>query len=154
MRSSITETRRIVLRAMAIILAPALSACAPESGSADANQVLDFEALSATLLARMDLQPGERVLLVGEGGSRWDAIVPLLREGGRRHSPDGLPPSRIGWRLLRAERITLASSWQSLSACPQRATEDIETGECHGSSSGGWSGCLPSTNSPSFLALS
>lgn len=69
---------------MAIILVPALSACAPESGSdADANQVLDFEALSATLLARMDLQPGERVLLVGEGGSRWDAIVPLLRAGVR-----------------------------------------------------------------------
>ena len=31
----------------------------------------------------MDLQPGERVLLVGEGGSRWDAIVPLLRAGVR-----------------------------------------------------------------------
>ena len=29
----------------------------------------------------MDLQPGERVLLVAEGGSRWDAIVPLLRTG-------------------------------------------------------------------------
>ena len=84
MRDSITTRRLIVLRAMAIFLIHALSACAPEGGSdADAGggEGLDFEALSATLLARMDLQPGERVLLVGEGGSRWDAMVPLLRAG-------------------------------------------------------------------------
>ena len=82
MRDSITTRRPIVLRAMAIFLIHALSACAPEGGSdADAGEGLDFEALSATLLARMDLQPGERVLLVGEGGSRWDAMVPLLRAG-------------------------------------------------------------------------
>ena len=69
---------------MAILLIPALSACAPESGSGDGDDdVLDFEALSANLLERMDLQPGERVLLVGEGGSRWDAIMPLLRAGVR-----------------------------------------------------------------------
>ena len=70
--------------AMAIFLIPALSACAPEGGrDAATSEVLDFEALSASLLARMDLQPGERVLLVGESGSRWDAIVPLLRAGVR-----------------------------------------------------------------------
>ena len=69
---------------MAIFLISALSACAPEGdGDPAAGEVLDFEALSASLLARMDLQPGERVLLVGEGGSRWDAIVPLLRAGVR-----------------------------------------------------------------------
>ena len=69
---------------MAMFLIPALSACAPEGGgSAGAREILDFEALSANLLARMDLQLGERVLLVGEGGSRWDAIVPLLRAGVR-----------------------------------------------------------------------
>ncbi len=69
---------------MAMFLIPALSACAPEGGGgAAAGDVLDFEALSANLLARMDLQPGERVLLVGEGGGRWDAIVPLLRAGVR-----------------------------------------------------------------------
>ena len=84
MRISITNLRRIVLRAMPVILVHALSGCAPEGSSdADAGEGLDFEALSATLLARMDLQPGERVLLVGEGGSRWDAIVPLLRAGVR-----------------------------------------------------------------------
>ena len=84
MRNSIMDRHRIVPCAMAILLVHALSACAPE-GDRDAGggEVLDFEALSASILARMDLQPGERVLLVGEGGSRWDAIVPLLRAGVR-----------------------------------------------------------------------
>ena len=69
---------------MAMFLIHALSACAPEGGGGGAgSEVLDYEALSTNLLARMDLQPGERVLLVGEGGSRWDAIVPLLRAGVR-----------------------------------------------------------------------
>ena len=74
---------------MAIFLIPALSACGPEGGSeagggeVGGGEVLDFEALSANLLARMDLQPGERVLLVGEDGDRWDAIMPLLRAGVR-----------------------------------------------------------------------
>ena len=69
---------------MAMFLIHALSACAPEGGGGAAgSEVLDYEALSTNLLARMDLQPGERVLLVGEGGSRWDAIVPLLRAGVR-----------------------------------------------------------------------
>ncbi len=87
MRSSITGCRRIVSSAMAIFVIHALSACAPEGGSdaggGGTSEGLDFEALSETLLARMDLQPGERVLLVGEGGSRWDAIIPLLRAGVR-----------------------------------------------------------------------
>lgn len=75
--------------AMAMFVIPALSACAPEGGSdpgtsdPGGGQVLDFEALSATLLARMDLQPGERILLVGASGTRWDPIVPLLRAGVR-----------------------------------------------------------------------
>lgn len=83
---------------MALFLISTLSACAPEGGSGARGgdpggdldgsdpgdgEVLDFEALSATLLARMNLEPGERVLLVGEGGSRWDAVVPLLRAGVR-----------------------------------------------------------------------
>ncbi len=84
MRDSIIGRHRIVSCAMAILLVHALLACAPEGGGdAGGGEVLDFEALSASLLARMDLQPGERVLLVGEGGSRWDAIVPLLRAGVR-----------------------------------------------------------------------
>ena len=84
MRDSIMLRHRIVPRAMAIFLIPVLAACAPGDGrDTAAGEALDFEALSASILARMDLQPGERVLLVGEGGSRWDAIVPLLRAGVR-----------------------------------------------------------------------
>ena len=84
MRNSITDRRGVVLCAMAIFLIHALPACAPEGGSdADGGEVVDFEALSATLLARLDLRPGERVLLVGASGSRWDAIMPLLRAGVR-----------------------------------------------------------------------
>ena len=84
MRDSIMLRHRIVPRAIAIFLIPVLAVCAPGDGrDAAAGEALDFEALSASILARMDLQPGERVLLVGEGGSRWDAIVPLLRAGVR-----------------------------------------------------------------------
>ncbi len=84
MRDSIIDRHRIVSRAMAIFVIAALSACAPGDGrDAATGEALDFEALSASLLARIDLQPGERVLLVGEGGTRWDAIVPLLRAGVR-----------------------------------------------------------------------
>ncbi len=73
------------LAALAIGLSFALAACGPEregGGAAmtGAAPTLDFEAISAMLIGRMDLQPGERVLLVGQPGSRWDAIVPLLRE--------------------------------------------------------------------------
>ena len=69
----------------------ALAACAPDAArdpgdaaeaAADTGAGLDFGAISAMLLERMDLQPGERVLLVvGQGGGRWDALVPLLRGG-------------------------------------------------------------------------
>lgn len=71
----------------------ALAACSPDAArdsgeaaeTAPGEEVaagLDFGAISATLLERMDLQPSERVLLVvGQGGGRWDALVPLLRAG-------------------------------------------------------------------------
>jgi len=88
---------------MAMFLIPALSACAPEGGGgAGAREILDFEALSANLLARMDLQPGERVLLVGEGGSRWDAIVPLLRAGVRAAGGVDLGAVDVRGAVLRA----------------------------------------------------
>ncbi|MYI07548.1 MAG: hypothetical protein F4059_09605, partial [Gemmatimonadetes bacterium] len=82
-----------LLAALAIGLSFALAACAPEmeGSGADSDEegvavtgaapTLDFEAISAMLIARMDPQPGERVLLVGQPGGRWDAIIPLLREG-------------------------------------------------------------------------
>lgn len=85
--------RPIPLATLPIVPLVALAACSPDgardSGDADeavtAAEVaagLDFGAISAMLLERMDLQPGERVLLVaGQGGGRWDALVPLLRAG-------------------------------------------------------------------------
>ena len=71
----------------------ALAACSPDAArdsgeaaetapGAEVAAGLDFGAVSAMLLERMDLQPGERVLVVaGQGGGRWDALVPLLRAG-------------------------------------------------------------------------
>lgn len=75
-----------------LLLSAASWACAPgdigdagESARADAEGAdipgLDLEAIADMLIERMDLQIGERVLLVGLGGTRWDALVPLLRDG-------------------------------------------------------------------------
>ena len=73
---------------LSILLLAASWACAPgdaadtgaDTGAADVAG-LDFEAIAGMLIERMDLQPGENVLLVGQGGARWDALVPLLRDG-------------------------------------------------------------------------
>ena len=59
-------------------------ACAPESGAGpepSAEGALDIAAIAATVLERAGLQPGERVLLLGQPGSRWDPILPLLSQG-------------------------------------------------------------------------
>ena len=134
MRISITNRRRIVLRVMAVILVHALSACAPEGSSdADAGEVLDFEALSATLLARMDLQPGERVLLVGEGGSRWDAIVPLLRAGVRAAGGVDLGAVDVRGAVLGADERADPSAGRpaefaaALGTAPEGWTEPLAT---------------------------
>lgn len=68
-----------------VLLAAVLlvTACAgePESTQAvDASSTIDFPAVTQVLLDRLDLQAGERVLLVGVPG-RFDPIVPLLRAG-------------------------------------------------------------------------
>ncbi|MYC90452.1 MAG: hypothetical protein F4X15_03190 [Gemmatimonadetes bacterium] len=79
-------SRRLALSCCLSLIA-ASWACAPESAddaqaaTPAAEPGLDLEAVAGMLVARMDLQPGERVLLVGQGGGRWDALVPLLREG-------------------------------------------------------------------------
>ena len=72
---------------LALAAGAALAACAPDPGEGEgdgagdgASAGLDLGAISELLLGRMDLQPGETVLLVGLSG-RWDPIVPLLREG-------------------------------------------------------------------------
>jgi len=81
-------SRRLALSCcLSLIVLAASWACAPESAddaqaaTPAAEPGLDLEAVAGMLVARMDLQPGERVLLVGQGGGRWDALVPLLREG-------------------------------------------------------------------------
>lgn len=59
-------------------------ACAPESGDGPeppAAELPDIPAIAATMLERAGLQPGERVLLLGQPGSRWDPILPLLSQG-------------------------------------------------------------------------
>lgn len=59
-------------------------ACAPESGDGpepSAEGTLDIPAIAAIVLERAGLQPGERVLLLGQPGSRWDPILPLLSQG-------------------------------------------------------------------------
>jgi len=60
---------------------PAAEGGATQDVSAhDATTALEFEGLASVLLGRLDLQPGERVLLVGVPG-RFDALVPHLRRG-------------------------------------------------------------------------
>lgn len=62
----------------------AAGGCGPESGDsagASAHEALDFPAIAAALLERAAPQPGERVLLLGQAGTRWDPIVPLLSGG-------------------------------------------------------------------------
>ncbi|MYE16928.1 MAG: hypothetical protein F4Y07_10660 [Gemmatimonadetes bacterium] len=81
-------SRRLALpRCLLLLVLAASWACAPESAEdapaapPAAEPGLDLEAIAGMLVERMHLQPGERVLLVGQGGGRWDALVPLLREG-------------------------------------------------------------------------
>lgn len=62
----------------------AAGACAPEPAEvaeAETEGVLDFPAIAAAMLDRAALQPGERVLLLGQPGTRWDAVLPLLSAG-------------------------------------------------------------------------
>lgn len=80
--------RRVLSSCLSIPLLVTSWACAPgdagESAAADADGArtpgLDFEAIAGMLVERMDLQPGERFLVVGRRDTRWDALVPLLRE--------------------------------------------------------------------------
>ena len=81
----LAPSRCLALFVVGLLAAAASWGCAPESAedapaASDAPGV-DFGAIAAMLVERMDLQPGERVLLVGRGGGRWDSVVPLLREG-------------------------------------------------------------------------
>ncbi len=74
------------IRRLPLLIAAALLGCAPETAdeapAAPSGEApgLDMEAIADMLVERMDLQPGERVLLVGRGGDRWDQVLPIVRE--------------------------------------------------------------------------
>ena len=76
--------RRAAARFLLIPSLVGLTACAAETDSvadvATATEMIDFQAVANGLLGRLDLQPAERVLLVGIPG-RFDPVVPLLRAG-------------------------------------------------------------------------
>ena len=77
-----------ILSAVLVTLIPFLHACgdeaAPNAGSTDASTeastAIEFQQVADVLLARLDLQANERVLLVGRPG-RFDPLMPLLRSG-------------------------------------------------------------------------
>ena len=74
--------------ALLVALTPFLQSCgdeaAPNAGSTDASTeastAIEFQQVADVLLARLDLQANERVLLVGRPG-RFDPLMPLLRSG-------------------------------------------------------------------------
>jgi hypothetical protein len=73
----------------------------PASGAADVPgpravvDELDFGLMADVLLERLDLQPEERVLLVGSPG-RFNPLVPLLREGVAAAAADDLGAWSVG----------------------------------------------------------
>jgi leucyl aminopeptidase (aminopeptidase T) len=79
-------TRKRSLFAPFMVFVAALAAgCDSSSGdggqpSPVGGEGIDFPRVAEILLERLDLQPGERVLLVGLPG-RFDPLFPLLREG-------------------------------------------------------------------------
>ena len=77
-----------IVSATLVAVTPLLHACGgaatSSGGVADApstsSATIDFQQVADVLLARLDLQPNERVLLVGLPG-RFDPLMPLLRTG-------------------------------------------------------------------------
>ncbi|MDH3224507.1 MAG: aminopeptidase [Gemmatimonadota bacterium] len=68
---------------LAVCILTGCEGSTPEQGdlpAAESGSVPDYEAIANLLLARMDLQPGEQVLLVAQAG-RWDPLLPLLQSG-------------------------------------------------------------------------
>lgn len=83
--------RRALAPVLALALAPAFS-CAPAESPPPADSAagaLDHSALARALLQRLDLQPGERILLVAVPG-RFDPLVDGLRAGARAAGAEDL----------------------------------------------------------------
>ncbi len=103
---------RSMVRVLALALSHLLFACGPsEAPPADAAPVtLDHAALAEALLHRLDLQPGERILLVGAPG-RFDPLIEELRAGARAagaedlgaHAVQGAQPD--AWRTAFTDEL-------------------------------------------------
>ena len=74
-----TRARSLTSLGLLLCLGCVSSAGTVPGGGAEPPS-LDFAALAERLLERLELRPGERVLLVGVPGS-FDALVPAFREG-------------------------------------------------------------------------
>lgn len=108
---------RSVMPVLALTLSPVLFACGPnEAPPADADPVaLDHAALAEALLHRLDLQPGERILVVGTPGG-FDPIIEDLRAGARAagaedlgaHAVEGVQPD--AWRTAFTEALAGAAA--------------------------------------------
>ena len=72
--------------ALSVVVATLLVTCGPADANLDSEddlgdgESLDFEAIGLALLERMELQQGERLLLVGAPG-RFNPLVPILLDG-------------------------------------------------------------------------
>ncbi len=101
----------------AVLIATACEAPAPEpppaTGEPSAWEGLNHEAISASLLERLSLEPGERVLVVALPG-RFDPVVDGVREGIREAGAidlgawavEGATPD--GWKTDFTERLSSA----------------------------------------------
>ncbi len=58
--------------------AASIEGAGADDAAIESDFELDYGALTEMIVARLALEPGERVLLLGQGGSRWDALTPLL----------------------------------------------------------------------------
>jgi len=77
---------------VALAITPMLFACGrgePPPSAGPGPEALDHASLAEALLERLDLQPGERILLVGVPG-RFDPLVDGLRAGARAAGAEDL----------------------------------------------------------------
>ncbi len=75
-----TQTHRLILAILFVLFYGSCQEKEQEEVPDQAGFSLDFPAISDKLLERMDIQAGERVILMGLPGD-FDALIPLLQKG-------------------------------------------------------------------------